>query len=145
MHALCVLLALLALAEGQVDNNNNNSSNATDQVTIHYTEPPVETSTLGIHGYPGFKELPGGRIKGQRILERSRSPFLVREDLYIEKTGELIVEPGVEIHFAPMIGITVRGVITAKVNNTVERGSSLDSLILIQMLTLFVKSSWFVD
>lgn len=114
MNALCVLLALLALAEGQVDNA------TTEQVTIHYTEPPaVETSTLGINGYPGFKELPGGRIKGQRILDISKSPYLVREDLYIEKSGELIVEPGVEIRFAPMIGITVRGVITAKVNNTI--------------------------
>lgn len=64
----------------------------------------------------GLYELHGGRIvRGQRLLSRSKSPYLLREDLFIEKDGELVIESGVEIRFGPMIGITVRGIITAKV------------------------------
>ncbi|XP_034245120.1 protein bark beetle isoform X3 [Thrips palmi] len=47
-------------------------------------------------------------------MERARSPYLLREDLIIDKTGELIIEPGVEVRFAPMTGITVHGVLTAR-------------------------------
>ena len=66
----------------------------------------------------GFTELRGGHIvRGQRLLERSKSPYLVREDLFVEREGELVIEPGVEIRFGPMIGITVRGIVTAKVNS----------------------------
>lgn len=64
----------------------------------------------------GLHELHGGRIvRGQRLLSRSKSPYLLREDLFIEKDGELVIEPGVEIRFGPMIGITVRGILTAEV------------------------------
>lgn len=47
-------------------------------------------------------------------LERSSSPFLVREDIVVDRSSELIIEKGVEIRFAPMVGITVRGIFTAK-------------------------------
>ncbi|XP_066594103.1 protein bark beetle [Prorops nasuta] len=87
-----------------------------EQTSIYYTEPNfVNNSQNGINGFEGLTEIPGGHIlKGQRILERSKSPYLVREDLFVEPDGELIFEPGVEIRFGPMIGITVRGTITAK-------------------------------
>ncbi|XP_020286537.1 protein bark beetle isoform X2 [Pseudomyrmex gracilis] len=62
-------------------------------------------------------ELRGGHIvRSQRVLSRSKSPYLLREDLFVAKEGELVIEPGVRIHFGPMVGITVRGVITAEGN-----------------------------
>ncbi|XP_011303311.1 uncharacterized protein bark isoform X1 [Fopius arisanus] len=83
---------------------------STDTPSIYYTEPTIPRDDA-----KSLTEFPGGHIiSGQRILERSKSPYLLREDLYVEREGELVVEPGVEIRFAPMIGITVRGIITAK-------------------------------
>lgn len=62
-------------------------------------------------------EIPGGLIINQRMkLEKSSSPYLVREDIIIDKSSELTIDPGVEIRFSPMVGITIRGILTAKVN-----------------------------
>lgn len=107
MRVLCLLLACLAV-RGQ-------SEEGYDQSSIYYTEPTfINVSNSNSNG--GLSELHGGRIvRGQRLLERSKSPYLVREDLFVEREGELVIEPGVEIRFGPMVGITVRGIITAKV------------------------------
>ncbi|XP_072155093.1 protein bark beetle isoform X2 [Bemisia tabaci] len=60
-------------------------------------------------------ELAGGTIINKQLrLERHMSPYLVRDDLIIDRSGELIIDPGVELRFSPMIGITVRGVLTAQ-------------------------------
>lgn len=87
---------------------------AEDSPTIYYTEPNFRSTEPS----PGsVTELPGGRIaRGQRVLEKAKSPYLLREDLYVDKDGELIVEAGVELRFSPMIGITVRGILTADVS-----------------------------
>lgn len=88
-----------------------------DQSSIYYTEPTFVNTSNG-NGNVGLTELRGGQIvRGQRLLEKSKSPYLVREDLFVEREGELVIEPGVEIRFGPMIGITVRGVVTAKVSS----------------------------
>lgn len=107
MRILCLLLTFLTVY-GQSDEGY-------DQSSIYYTEPTfINVSNSNANG--GLSELHGGRIvRGQRLLERSKSPYLVREDLFVEREGELVIEPGVEIRFGPMIGITVRGIITAKV------------------------------
>lgn len=63
-----------------------------------------------------FTELDGGIIVGQKILRQSESPYVLNTDLEVEKGGVLNVEPGVTIEFAPMVGITVRGVINAVVS-----------------------------
>lgn len=106
-------LAIVAkIANGQGD------LNSTELPTIYYTEPNYGSSSSSDedNAYKTYTEFPGGQItRGQRILERSKSPYLLREDLYVERGGELVIEPGVEIRFAPMIGITVRGILTAKV------------------------------
>jgi len=63
-------------------------------------------------------ELAGGAIANrQQRLNKIHSPYLLREDLIIEKTGELVIDPGVELRFSPMVGLTVRGVLSAKVSN----------------------------
>lgn len=108
MRILCLLLTFLTVY-GQSDEGYEQSS------SIYYTEPTfINASNSNANG--GLSELHGGHIvRGQRLLERSKSPYLVREDLFVEREGELVIEPGVEIRFGPMIGITVRGIITAKV------------------------------
>lgn len=105
LRVLFVVIAIIAYE--------NNAQVATDIPSIYYTEPSIslDNDTTNLH------EISGGYIIGeQRILEKSRSPYILREDLFVEKDGELIIESGVEIRFAPMIGITVRGIITAQVN-----------------------------
>lgn len=64
----------------------------------------------------GYTNLDGGRVVGDRTLRLGESPYLLKTDLEIERSGRLIVEPGVTVHVAPMIGITVRGAINALVS-----------------------------
>lgn len=70
---------------------------------------------------PSVTELTNGMIAKKQRLERSLSPFLVREDIVVEPEGELIIDPGVELRFAPMVGITVKGVLTAMVSVVYNR------------------------
>lgn len=112
---MCVVylffVAFVTVASGQSDEG-------FDQTSIYYTEPTFINATNG-NANGGLTELHGGHIvRGQRLLERSKSPYLVREDLFVDREGELVIEAGVEIRFGPMIGITVRGIITAKVNSS---------------------------
>lgn len=65
----------------------------------------------------GLSELSGGVLAGGRALWRlEESPYLLRDDLLVERDAELIIEPGVEIRFAPMVGLTVRGKLIAVVS-----------------------------
>ncbi|KAL0880639.1 hypothetical protein ABMA27_001864 [Loxostege sticticalis] len=62
----------------------------------------------------GLTELPGGVIAGGRtVWKLDSSPYLLRDDLLVERDAELVIEPGVEVRFAPMVGITVRGKLVA--------------------------------
>lgn len=106
MRVLCLLITFLTVY-GQ-------SEKGFDQSSIYYTEPTFINVSNNSNG--GLTELHGSHIvRGQRLLERSKSPYLVREDLFVERESELVIEPGVEIRFGPMVGITVRGIIIAKV------------------------------
>ncbi|KAG7306290.1 hypothetical protein JYU34_008890 [Plutella xylostella] len=59
-------------------------------------------------------ELPGGVLAGgQSVWREGGSPYLLRDDLVVERSAELVIEPGVEVRFAPMVGITVRGKLIA--------------------------------
>ncbi|XP_050673785.1 protein bark beetle isoform X2 [Leptidea sinapis] len=59
-------------------------------------------------------ELPGGTLTGgSTVWRKEGSPYLLRDDLLIEREAELVVEAGVVVRFAPMIGITVRGKLVA--------------------------------
>jgi hypothetical protein len=66
-----------------------------------------------------FTDLTGGKVVGERLLRSSESPYLLRMDLEVERQAKLVIEPGVTIHFAPMVGITVRGVLTAIVSKNI--------------------------
>lgn len=84
-----------------------------------FTEPEYTTDPYVMTvKTPQYTELPGGFVTdGQMLWSVGKSPYLLREDLVIERDGELVVEPGVEVRFGPMVGITVRGKITAIVSN----------------------------
>lgn len=58
----------------------------------------------------------GGIIDGQMTLERSKSPYLAREDVIIGPRGVMVIEAGVVVKFAPMIGLTIRGVLDIQVS-----------------------------
>ena len=70
-------------------------------------------------------ELPGGRVVGERVLRLSDSPYFLQEDLNVERGGTLIIEPGVTIHVAPMVGITVRGALNALVSSSIRHNNGL--------------------
>ncbi|XP_063702920.1 protein bark beetle isoform X2 [Culicoides brevitarsis] len=52
-------------------------------------------------------------VTGEKVLRMSESPYQLRTDLVVERGAKLMVEPGVVVYFAPMVGITVKGVIKA--------------------------------
>lgn len=76
----------------------------------------IDTGDRSQHKINGYTNLAGGRVVGDRTLRLAESPYLLQTDLEIERSGRLIVEPGVIVHVAPMIGITVRGAINALVS-----------------------------
>lgn len=69
-----------------------------------------------VHAKNTLTELQGGRVVGEKWLRQIESPYALHMDLTVERSGKLYIEPGVTIHFAPMVGITVRGVLTALVS-----------------------------
>lgn len=65
----------------------------------------------------GFS-LGGGRpveIRDRQVFDLSGSPHRVTRDIVVEDSGELVIEPGVELRFAPGVGIVVNGVLKAQV------------------------------
>lgn len=75
----------------------------------------VTLNEIDGNGNAQLTELSGGSIVGERTLRLSESPYILRTDMEIELGAKLIVEPGVHIHFSPMVGVTVRGSIIAVV------------------------------
>lgn len=65
----------------------------------------------------GLTEHPGGTLtEGQQRLVKAKSPYWLRSDIIVERNAELVIEPGVEVRFESMVGITVRGILTAVVS-----------------------------
>ena len=52
-------------------------------------------------------------VKGKVTFRRDESPYVVQEDVLVLPEGQVNVEPGVTIKFAPEVGFTVRGVFNA--------------------------------
>ena len=69
------------------------------------------TANVEAFGETEFKET---EVLSSRTLTKDKSPYLFNHDVLVRPEGELIVEPGVELRFAPEAGITVRGVFNAE-------------------------------
>lgn len=94
------------LAEKNFDNNVFSTANKYEVVA-----PESESFGSG-------KSTPlyGGTIDGLIRLEKSKSPYLVQEDVIVERNGEIVIEPGVVVKFSPMVGLTIRGVLNIQVS-----------------------------
>ena len=69
------------------------------------------TANVEAFGETEFKET---EVLSSRTLTKDKSPYLFNHDVLVRPEGELIVEPGVELRFAPEAGITIRGVFNAE-------------------------------
>ena len=58
-----------------------------------------------------------GNVKAYNI---TGSPYLISEEIVVEKGETLVLEPGVTLRFKPEIGITVRGIMEARVSDTLS-------------------------
>lgn len=96
---LCVLITILAIV-------------VVNSQTVSYNE--INSDSEYIEN--SETELQGGEIIGERTLQLSESPYVLKTDLIVENGAKLFIEPGVQIRFAPMIGITVKGELTAVVS-----------------------------
>lgn len=63
-----------------------------------------------------YTEISGDVVLGEKHLRAAESPYSLRTDLEVERKARLIIEPGVTIYVAPMVGITVRGSLVALVS-----------------------------
>lgn len=62
----------------------------------------------------GETEFQETEVLNSIVLSKEKSPYLFNHDVLVRPEGELIIEPGVELRFAPEVGITVRGVLRAQ-------------------------------
>jgi hypothetical protein len=47
-------------------------------------------------------------IQTSHVFQRNQSPYLINDHIEVIRNGQLRIEPGVELRFAPGTGITVR-------------------------------------
>lgn len=59
----------------------------------------------------------GGLITVPLVLDRTSSPYFIREDVIVDHSGELVIRPGVQLYFSPTVGITVFGRLIAEVHS----------------------------
>jgi len=74
-----------------------------------YTWPNELKSTKG------YTEWSGGNVANYHRLKFDQSPYFILNNVIVEDTGQLIIDPGVTLKFAPKTGITVKGSIIANV------------------------------
>jgi len=53
-------------------------------------------------------------IKDKVTFTLDKSPYLIVDDVIVDRTGHLIIEPGVEVRFMPEAGLTVWGILSAE-------------------------------
>lgn len=122
-HTLILVLYILTSFNNQFTSAQDVESNEIDQTSNDIINPDDYRKNDQYHYLSQsnslsneFTEISETTITGEKTLSASKSPYLLRMDLDVEKNGKLIVEPGVVVHFAPMVGITVRGVLKAIVS-----------------------------
>lgn len=60
----------------------------------------------------------GGVISnGVVVLNRTYSPYWLTNDIIVERGAKLIIEPGVVVKVQPQVGITIRGILIARVSS----------------------------
>lgn len=84
-----------------------------------YTWPNELKSTKG------YTEWSGGIVANHHRLRADQSPYFILNNVIIEDTGQLLIDPGVILKFSPKTGITVKGSIIANVmyykNNLINK------------------------
>lgn len=65
-------------------------------------------------------------IRDRQVFNISGSPYRILRDIVVEDAGELLIEPGVEMRFAPGVGILINGVLKAQ--GTAQRPVTLTVL-----------------
>lgn len=96
--------------EDDIDERKNVNLNVNNN--LHETENVPQTDVDSQQ----FTEINELQVTGEKTLRLSESPYLLRQDLEIQPNAKLFIQPGVQIHFAPMIGITIYGQIKAIVS-----------------------------
>lgn len=81
-------------------------------------------STPSMTSSSSYTELQGGEILSDRILRRSESPYLARDDIEVLRGARLTIEPGVTIEFAPTKGLKINGVLQAVVSSENPNGEN---------------------
>lgn len=103
-----LVLVLVATTTTTTDARDTENAIASNEITDDRQASEMQRHQMA--------DLPGGEITGERTLRRADSPYLLRSDLEVAVGGKLIVEPGVTVHVAPMVGITVFGALLAMVS-----------------------------
>lgn len=72
----------------------------------------------------------GGSIRGNVVYDVTKSPYVVTQDIVIQRGAKLTIQPGVTVKFDPGVGMTIRGVLQAEVSksNRVAVGRSEEIL-----------------
>jgi hypothetical protein len=99
--------------DDDIDESKNVNLNVNNN--LHETETVPQTD----HESP-LSEITERQISGEKILRQSESPYLLRQDLEVLQSARLTIEPGVTIHFAPLVGITVYGQLRANVSMSIN-------------------------
>lgn len=63
----------------------------------------------------GYTEWIGGIVANHHRLRADESPYFILNNVVVEDTGQLVIDPGVTLKFSPKTGITVKGSIVANV------------------------------
>lgn len=63
----------------------------------------------------GYTQWEGGIVTNYHRLRADQSPYFILNNVVVEDTGQLIIDPGVTLKFSPKTGITVKGLIIANV------------------------------
>lgn len=86
------------------------------QVFVFSTHANDYTWPNELKSTKGYTEWSGGIVANHHRLRADHSPYFILNNVIVEDTGQLIIDPGVTLKFSPKTGITVKGSIIANVN-----------------------------
>jgi hypothetical protein len=98
--------------DDEIDESKNVNLNVNNNLYETETVPQTDGDSQ-----PQFSEITERQISGEKTLRLSESPFLLRQDLEVLQNARLMIEAGVTVQFAPLVGITVFGQLKAIVSN----------------------------